>query len=402
MLRAICVCPDQEVTAQLQEAVADVGNILFVRMVNHYPNELNLVRMVRATGPGLVFLSIESMSRALEVAANLEEIAPGIQVVAISRSRDPQVLEQLIRSEIREFLVFPFCRTKLLEAIARTSELLAKKPPAIASTDLLFAFLPSKPGVGTSTIAMNASIALSKVPDTRVLLTDLDLNSGVIQFMLKLDHRYSVLDAAQRAPELDENIWPEVVHTIGNLDVLHAGECNPGVRIEAVQLHQLLDFARRHYSVLCADLSGNMEQYSLELMREARRIFLVCTPELSSVHLARKRYHYLRSQDLGDHVSLLLNRAESDSMVSAHEIEDIVGLPVWFALPNDYKGVLNSVFHGGPVNPDSRLGQQFTLMAHALLDAKGKPVQSPLGIADKVSNWLSSRPWKSLIVPVRR
>ncbi|MBM3303010.1 MAG: hypothetical protein FJY85_24065, partial [Deltaproteobacteria bacterium] len=220
MLRAISICPDQEVATHLSELVADIDKAFLARALSHYPNELHLIRLVRATCPEVVFLSIESMDRALEVAATLEERAPGVQVVAISRSRDPQVLEQLIRSQIHEFLLFPFCREKLMAVVTRALEVLAKRPPVIPSTDLLFAFLPSKAGVGTSTIALNTSVALSKVPDTRVLLADLDLNSGVIQFMLKLVHQYSVIHAAQHAAELDENIWPELIHTMGNLDVL--------------------------------------------------------------------------------------------------------------------------------------------------------------------------------------
>jgi pilus assembly protein CpaE len=289
-----------------------------------------------------------------------------------------------------------------MEAVMRAEKSLAMKPPGIASTDLVFAFLPSKAGVGTSTIALNTSIALSKVADTRILLSDFDLNSGVIQFMLRLSHRYSVIDAAQRAAELDEYLWPELVYSMENLDVLHAGDFDPCVRIQATQLHQLMDFARRHYRVICADLSGNLEQYSLELMRESRRVFLVCTPDIASVHLARKKYHYLQSQELGERVSLLLNRAESDSTISTAQIEDIVGLPVWRAFPNDYRAVRKALFDGKPIDPGSSLGRQFVSMAHLILEGKARPTETALGWIGSVSNWLSSRLSRRVPLPVHR
>ena len=402
MLRAITICPDPEVAAQFGETIADIGWILMSRTLNHYPNEITLGRLVRATCPELVFLSVESMDRAFEVAATLEEASPGIQVVALSRSRDPQLLEQLIRSDIREFLLFPVCHKKLLEAANRANDVLAKRPLAIRSTDMLFSFLPSRAGVGTSTVALNTSVALSRHPDTNVLLADLDLNSGVIQFLLKINHRHSVIDAAQRSSQLDENIWPELVYSVGNLDVLCAGDFNPGVRIQVSQLHEMLDFARRHYRVISVDLSGNMEQYSLEVMRESKQIFLVCSPELSSVHLARKKFHYLRNQDLADRVCLLLNRAESDSMVSAAEIEEIVGLPVFCAFPNDHRGVLNAVFDGKPVDRSSALGQQFDSMAHSLVEGTPKPAETGHGLADRLTGWLSSRARRSLALLARR
>ena len=39
-------------------------------------------------------------------------------------------------------------------------------------------------GCGTTTIAVNASLALTKITEKGVLLADLDLNSGLVGFML--------------------------------------------------------------------------------------------------------------------------------------------------------------------------------------------------------------------------
>ena len=51
-------------------------------------------------------------------------------------------------------------------------------------------------------------MALSRVPNTHVLLSDFDLNSGMIRFMLKLDNAYGVTDAAEHALNMDESLWP--------------------------------------------------------------------------------------------------------------------------------------------------------------------------------------------------
>ena len=84
-----------------------------------------------------------------------------------------------------------------------------------------------------------------------------------------------------------------MVTSIENLDVLHAGRLNPDFRIEPAQIRHMMDFMRRNYQALCFDLSGNLEKYSLEIMHESKKIFLVCTPEIPSLHLAREKYLYL-------------------------------------------------------------------------------------------------------------
>ncbi len=387
--------------SQFKKAVGGVGWVTISRALNHYPNELNLTRLVRATCPELVFLSLESLDQALEAASLLDEIAPGIQIVALSHTCDTRLLEALIHSGIREFLQFPFCEKKVLEAATRAHAILLRKPIAIASTDLFFSFLPSKAGNGASTIALNTSIAMARTPDTRVLLADLDLNSGVLQFLLKLEHRFSVLDAAMRADELDEEVWPELVHTTGNLDLLPAGEFNVGARLEPEQIHHVFDFARRYYKTIVVDLSGNLEQYSIEIMRESKRIFMVCSAEFSSIHLARRKYQLLRTHDLADRISLVLNRSESDAMVPTAEIEDMVGIPVSFSFSNDYRGVLDSVFRGKAVEETSKLGRQFTSFARSLLGTL-QAETAERGIGAKIPSWLAAHSWKGLAAAARR
>src|ERR1700736_2635795 len=108
--------------------------------------------------------------------------------------------------------------------------------------------------------------------------------------------------------DMGEALWPQMVTTIDKFDVLQARTLNPDFRIEDTQITHLMNFMRRGYRVLCFDLSGNLEKYSLEIMHESKKICLVCTPEIPSLHLAREKYMYLKSLDLEDRASVLVNR----------------------------------------------------------------------------------------------
>ena len=194
------------------------------------------------------------------------------------------------------------------------------------------------------------------MPKTEVLLADFDMNCGMQRFMLKLDSVHSIVEAVEHASELDENLWPQVVVNLGSLDVLHAGKMNPGFRAEPAQIRYLLEFARRNYRAICIDLSGNMEKYSIEIMHESKRIFLVCTPEVPSLHLAREKYLYLQSMDLGDRVNVLLNRTQKRNVISPAQVESLLGLPVHMAFANEYKGVHQALTEARHVDPASELG----------------------------------------------
>jgi pilus assembly protein CpaE len=205
-----------------------------------------------------------------------------------------------------------------------------------------------------------------------VLLTDFDLNSGILGFMLKVESSYCVLDALESASKLDETLWPQLISSIDRLDLLQSGNMNPGTRIEAPQIRRLIEFARRHYGAICVDLSGNMEKYSVEVMQEASRILLVCTPEIPSLHLAREKLNFLRSIDLEDRVGLLVNRAQRRSAIPVEEIEKLLGRKALMLLPNDYLGVHRALTRGTSVLPSSDLGKSFDQLAKLLIEKKNE------------------------------
>jgi len=288
-----------------------------------------------------------------------------------------------MRAGIREFLSPPFEHQSLLDALQRITDLISLNPPVFETTDSVFAFLPAKAGSGATTIAVNTSLALSKMPDTNVLLADLDLNSGLVGFMLLLNQSpYSIVDAAENALDLDENLWPKIVSTKDHLDVLPVGKLSPGFRIEATQIRNILNYARRHYSHIFVDLSGMMEKYSIEILHEAKRVYLVCTTELPSLHLCREKLAFLRSQDLSSRVSILLNRSQKRGQISLEEMEKLFGMPIHMTFPNDYAGVHQALTAGKHVNSTSPLGSRYRELAESMLGKKAATIERKRGFMD--------------------
>ncbi|MFN7921397.1 MAG: hypothetical protein U0Q16_14945 [Bryobacteraceae bacterium] len=373
MLRAVVISPDTEITDRLAELVQRVGRVALVKATDRYLVSFELERFLRANAPQAVFLSIEDLNRAMEVLHGIESVMPGIQVVAMDRGCDPAVLLDLMHIGVREFLAYPFDGASFVSTISRLQDTVEKKPAKIDICDNVFSFLPSKAGAGTSTLCLNAAISLSRMPNNHTLLMDLDLNSGLLGFMLKLDNVYTIYEAAENAGKLDEHLWPQLVANIGGLDILPAGRLDPQTRVDPLQVRQLIAFARRFYRAICVDLSGNMEKFSLEVMQESKRIFLVCTPEIPALHLARQKYQLLHSLDLGDRVAVLLNRAQKRPIISTEQIEQLLGVPVYQEFPNDYRGVHEAVTSGREISVNSELGRQFAELSYSMMEQAPPP-----------------------------
>jgi pilus assembly protein CpaE len=367
-LRSLIICPDHELGRRLTAALEGTGQVEVDRTLDHYPTAIELVRTLRALATEVVFISFESMKQGLETVQSLEAEGSHIQIVGFQRQIDPAVLRTTMRAGVREFLTDPFEARAVLETVESVKTLLRQRPAIYESTNQIFSFLPSKAGVGASTIALNVSAALARRPNMRVLLSDFDLSSGMLRFMLKLNNEFSVPDAVSRVGDMDENLWPQLVTKVGGMDVLHAGRINPNYRIEPTQVANLVAYMRRAYQVLCFDLSGNLEKYSMELMQESKRILLVCTAEIPSLHLAREKLAFLRDTGLSGRVSVVLNRMPKKPQFSQTQVEELLSQPVTRVFPNDYLAVNRAVEEGKLLDTATPLGESVTEFAAQLMD----------------------------------
>ena len=338
-----------------------------LRTFERYPSEDELGRFLHIAGPAIVFLDTEDTRRALELALAIDRAGTGTQVVALSGACDPPVLVEIMQVGIREFLSLPLDPDRLYQAMCRITDVLERKPLAFRSTDALFGFLPAKPGDGASTIAVNVSSAIARRSQGKTFLADFDLNLGMVAFLLKITNGHSILDAIDVADRMDNTLWDNLVLKRDGLDVLCSGKLESRSDIDPSLAEKILLFARRLYSTVCLDLSGNMEPFSLALLSQCREIFLVCTSDVPSLHFARAKVQFLRDSGLLDRASVVINRSAMLSQFSTDDMEKLLGLRIRFSIQNDPRRVSNAMRAGTYVDPNSGLGRQFEAFAASLV-----------------------------------
>lgn len=372
MLTAVIISPTEGPALELASLLSEQRLVRLIRTFDFYPSGAELTRFVQTVGPAIVFISTEDPRTAAELAGAIDRSGTGTQVIALDSASAPPVLIEIMRAGIREIVSLPIDPDELMQALGRVSEILSRKPLSFNSTDQVFSFLPAKPGGGTSTIALNMASAFARCGSRKTLLADFDLSCGMISFMLKIGGGRSVVDVIECSASLDETIWNSVVVKRDDVDVLPSGRLNPDIAFDPTQVVDVVNVARRFYDTVCLDLSGNMEPYSVELLRQSKEIFLVCTADIPSLHLARTKTQFLRSVGLEERVSVLLNRADRQSPFSTREVEDMLGVPVRFSFLNDPRRVGNALRVGSCVDRKSDLGRQFDTLATVVAGPNGK------------------------------
>jgi pilus assembly protein CpaE len=369
MLRTVIIGPDARQAQLLEKALSALANELTViRTLLAYPDEGELIRTLRTYAPDVIFLSFEKGETAMKVVERVNLEVEGVQFVAYHQDCDATTLREIMRAGVRELVAEPFELSALVESLRNVKTLVEQKPPMYTAKGRIYSFLPAKAGSGATTMALNLSAALSRVVNARVLLADLDLSSGILRFLLKIRNEHAIMEVLDHMHELDENLWQQLVTTVNKMDVLHSGPLNPNVRVEPSQIHDLAQFWLRNYDVVCVDLSGNLERYSLEILRDSQQVFLVCTPEVPSLHLTREKLAFLKTLDLDSRVSVVLNRVSKQSLLTPQQVQDVLGVPVMHNFINDYQVVNTATRAGEFVDPKSKLGMQFAELANTLLN----------------------------------
>jgi len=365
MLRCIVVCPNEAANGQLAVLLPRIPDLEVARVLTTYPSPDELLRAIRVRRADVVLLCLDDWTQSEAIINCLDSAVPGLPVITLNGHDSTDMLPKLMHLGVREHLSFPLDASALAKAVDFARNRLVTHPVAPARQSDLYTFLPAKPGVGTSTIAVCASHALAEDLGARTLLMDCDLAAGAIRFLLKLSTSGSVVDAIKHAANLDEDLWSQMVGKYDHLEVLHAGLLEPPAGLDLPSLERALAMARAQYEVICVDLASSLDEFSVALMKESRRVFLVTTPEVIALHMAKARIASLKDLGLQDRVSLLLNRKVRNDFGDA-EVAKLVGLPVAYSFSNDYAGVQGAILNATPVSHESSLGQSILNLAQSM------------------------------------
>ncbi len=129
---------------------------------------------------------------------------------------------------------------------------------------------------------------------------------------------------------------------------------------------ELLDFALRRYSLVAVDLPGTMQDQECETLLRAKRIYLVCTPDIGALHVARGKASWLKDLRLTDKVAVVLNSAERRSTLSIDDIQRIIQLPVRHFLPHGAPEIARAVQKGTVLDASSGLGKHIARIAEEM------------------------------------
>jgi pilus assembly protein CpaE len=369
MFSAILLVHDESIGLAIEALARESNQVTFVKTLSRFPQAFELNQIMNTHAPDLVFLDLSDWDSALAAAEDIRTLAPQTAIVGFGAGWAAQKEAQCGYAGVTELLVSPATLKKFQDCVDRAIHKMRD-----AGQENLLAFLPAKAGSGCTTIALNLAgvLADTSAKDSlgkKVLLVEGDLHSGVIAALLGKTHPFSVLDALEAAGQLDYSEWSKYVVTLRGLDVLLSGRPRKSSLPLWSNYHQMLDFAASRYDHILVDLPEVVNDATVEIVRRAKRVFVVCTPETPSLVLAPQRCHELRTRGIpAEKIRVLLNRWHKGE-TTAEEVEGLLNYPVSAAFENDYDSVTKATRANAFVDPVTKLGRSFAAFARTLAGA---------------------------------
>jgi pilus assembly protein CpaE len=302
-----------------------------------------------------------------QVAAKIraEEGAGHVPIVMLTAEKEVEQKVRGLRACADDYLVKPFHPQELL---ARLKSLLVRFAPREAPVGRpplgrILAFYGAKGGVGTTTIAINAAIALHRELGRRVALVDGNLQFGDHRVFLDLGlDRKSIVDVVS-APTIDIDLIKHVLvrHDSG-IDLLLAPPSPETAELVTQDdLPQILEQLRGLYDYVLIDIDKRLDEVNLRVLDAADTIFVVMTADLSclkNVRLVLETISHLGYEQ--EKVHLVLNRSNAFTGINVKNAESALKRTIEHQIVNEYRGAISALNSGAPfmfTKADSLLGR---------------------------------------------
>jgi pilus assembly protein CpaE len=335
-------------------------------------------RLWGAEAPDLILLDVQLPKLdGYQVAAKIRSEEGGsahVPIIMLTAEREVEQKVRGLRAGADDYLIKPFHPAELL---ARIKSLLARFAPRDAllarpPMGRVLAFYGAKGGVGTTTIAINAAIALHRELGRKVCLVDANLQFGDHRVFLDLGlDKKSVVDIVS-APNIDVDLIRQVMvkHDSG-IDLLLAPPSPESADlVRSEHFPHIIESLCTLYDYVLVDVDKRLDDINLGIFETAETVLVVMTADLSclkNVRLILETMNHLGYP--ASKVNLVLNRSNAFTGINVKNAEGALKRTIDHQVVNEYRGAISALNSGSPfmfTKADSPLGASLLQFARSV------------------------------------
>ena len=359
------IVESKELWEELKQALEPLAIRLAFEAPGLPQDWMPFLERIDRTQPDVILLDITRLKEPLEdLVKRLRSTSSQPAVFALSATAQPDLILTALRAGVSEFL-YPPIAEPLKAALERLGEARQKASERTLRGGRTMGFLSAKGGCGATTIACHVAKELARMDSGKVLLADIDLQSGMIGFLMKTASNYSLADAVNNLQRLDLSYWRGLVSNgTPNLEIITAPTSPAAKQLPAGHVKQVLAFVRSLYDWTVLDLGRSVTAATLSILDVIDETYLVTTPEVPALHQAKQMVQILLDAGYSrSHLRLILNRTTRRIDVTLDELESMLGVPVYATIADDFDALYEACSEGRLVESSSAVGGDFARIA---------------------------------------
>jgi pilus assembly protein CpaE len=239
----------------------------------------------------------------------IRKTVPFAQIIILSIQNDPNYMRRAMLAGARDFLTKPPTIDELNSAIRRAGAMAheeRQKVPQVSGAQAartggsyplgsviaggkVVTFYSPKGGSGCTTLATNLAVCLNN-EDTSVVIVDANLQFGDVAVFLNEQGKFSILDLAPRADELDPEIVNSVTirHSQSGIKILAAPmKPEQSDLVTSEQFSKIIRFLRTMFSYIIIDTASALQNITASAINNSDLLILLTTQDIPSIKNSR-------------------------------------------------------------------------------------------------------------------
>ena len=319
--------------------------------------------------------------------------APGLPIVILTSADSESLALRVIQEGAEDYLVKSKCTGELLVrtlryAVLRHKQQLDKRTSAPVERARIIGVAGVKGGVGTTTVACTLASALRNETGQKVLLADLDLNSGTAAFLMGLDPRYSIADAITDIDRLDRNYWDGLVaHTTEDLTMIASPRILGTDELTNDSFKKLFSLIRPFYQWIVIDF-GRLGRSWQSLADVVDELFVVTTTTVPALYDSKRVVEALLKTGLDrERLYFIVNQTEDIQALSGSALKHFFGVPVSASLPKVSQELHEACCHGKLPAETGAIGRKMVHLARNIAGIQEKKAKSSFPELRSLVDW---------------
>lgn len=284
----------------------------------------------------LIIESDEDRTRLLPLLDSLaRECRENTRVLLIGAGDENEIelYRTLLKLGISDYLPAPVEAHQIITAITD-----AYRDRADIKLGRITAFIGAGGGTGSSTIAQNVAVGMSRMMGTDVLLADLDPQFGTVGLNFDIEDSYTLTDVLRRGSPIDELLVDRIAKSVDDhlklLTIQASVDNRAELPVNAIKA--ILDIANDMPRHVVLDMTHVWTMRTKKTLCRADQIILTTMPTLAGLRNARNVLEVLRrTRPTDGEPILVLNKIGLPRRVEikADEFRAVLNLPTVFEIP---------------------------------------------------------------------